>query len=122
VLGDNLNISNASSALLTISGPITMNANSITFSGTGTGGVSMGGVLSGTGGTILSGPGTVILGGANTFTGASTINAGILKIDAESRLGNNPASFNASQLQLNGGTLEHTATFSISESNRGITV
>jgi autotransporter-associated beta strand protein len=69
-----------------------------------------------------TGSGTTTLSGSNTYTGKTTISQGILKISAESKLGGNPGSSTADQLKLNGGTLQTTATFSIDDSNRGVTL
>ncbi len=71
---------------------------------------------------VKTSAGTLTLGGANTYTGTTVVNAGTLAIDAEQRLGNDPASFNAAQLTLNGGTLQATASFAIDDANRGITL
>ena len=46
----------------------------------------------------------------------------MLSIAAETGLGANPGSPTADQLTLNGGTLHTTATFSIDDTNRGITL
>jgi autotransporter-associated beta strand protein len=70
---------------------------------------------------IKDGPGLLILGGNNT-NGGLTINLGTVRIDAQTRLGRNPASFTANHLTLNGGVLETTATFAINDSNRGVTL
>src|ERR1051325_9685541 len=122
VLNDNVVVSNASTALFTISGSLSLGANTITFAGNGSGGTIHSGVISGTGGVTLTGQGVVTLSGANIFTGATLLNAGTLKINSETRLGANPGSFNAAQLQLNGGTLQSTATFAIDDANRGVTL
>jgi len=62
------------------------------------------------------------LTGVNTYTGITTLSAGTVQIFAESGLGSNPGAFSASQLTLNGGTLQTSGTFAIDDSNRGITV
>ncbi len=66
-----------------------------------------------------SGTGTWVLSGANTFTGATTINAGTLQVSADNNLGVAPGTATAGQLTLAGGTLEATAGFTLN-SNRGI--
>jgi len=78
--------------------------------------------LTGSGEVIQAGAGTTILSGSNTYTGKTFINAGILSIDSESRLGADPGAPTADQLTFNGGTLQTTATLAINDSNRGITV
>jgi len=85
-----------------------------TWSGVITGGVA-------TDGLTKNGSGTLTLTGANTYLGATTINTGTLVIDAETRLGTTPASYDAAHLTLAGATLRTTATTSIS-ANRGVTL
>lgn len=68
-----------------------------------------------------SGSGTLILGGANTYTGATYLNGGALKVSADNYLGVAPSSVAAGQLTFNGGTLQFGAAFSLS-ANRGITL
>lgn len=103
----------------------------LTSSTADAGGVVVSGVISETDttsgtGDVLSvvkdGAGVVTLSGSNTYRGTTTINEGVLAISAEDNLGANPDAFNAAQLQLDGGTLRTTASFSIDDANRGITV
>ncbi len=74
------------------------------------------------GAIIKDGPGTLVLGGNNTFTNTTTVNAGTLRIDAENRLGLNPAVYNPGHLTLNGGALQTLANVTIDDANRGITL
>ena len=72
-------------------------AASTTFSGT----------ISGDGGLIKQGAGTLTLAGTNTYGGSTNIAGGTLSISTDASLGG-PLSF----LQLNGGTLQSTASLS----------
>lgn len=56
------------------------------------------------------------------ITGTTTINGGTISIDDEANLGGDPVALNAAHLTLNGGTLRATATFSIDDANRGVTL
>lgn len=69
-----------------------------------------------------SGPGILVLTGANTYTGRTTAGGGTLRISGEQNLGGNPLNATADQLALAGGTLNTTASFSIDDANRGITL
>ncbi len=86
--------------------------------------LAVSGVISGADTSTLTktGAGTLTLSGANTYSGRTIINAGTIAINAENRLGANPAAFAADQLTLNGGTLQSSATFAIDDANRGITL
>lgn len=71
---------------------------------------------------VKSNTGTQVLSGVNTFTGKTTISGGVLSIAAETGIGGNPGASAVDQLKLDGGTLQTTATFSIDDANRGITI
>lgn len=78
--------------------------------------------LNGGGNLVKTGAGTLILEGDNNHTGRTVVNAGILSISSEDNLGDAPVAFNAAQLEIDGGTLQTTATFTINDANRGITI
>lgn len=67
------------------------------------------------------GVGILQLNSANTFTGKTTVNGGVLRISADNRLGTAPVSSVADQLTLNGGALRTYAAFTL-DANRGITL
>lgn len=127
--------------LLTIQNGATLNFfGNVTISGTkrgitlGTGGgiisvddtmvTELKNVITGVGSLTKAGPGSLKLStAANTYTGKTIANAGTLMIDSETRLGNNPASFTADQLTIqDGATLEAFASFTVDDSNRGMTL
>lgn len=78
-------------------------------------------IISGSGALTKSGNGTLTLGGNNTFSGKTTINAGAVSINADTRLGTAPGSLVSDQLTLDGGTLATTAQFTFN-TNRGVTL
>ncbi len=101
-------------------GAVTLGANRQVTVGGNT--LTVGGSIgdSGSGYTLTkAGAGTLALSGINTFSGATTINAGTLSIAADSGLGAVPAAATPGHLTFNGGTLEASETFEL-HANRGI--
>ena len=78
-------------------------------------------IATSTGTLTKTGAGTLTLSATNTYTGSTTINAGTVSINDDSRLGAAPGSATAGHLTLNGGTLQSTADFTLN-SNRGISL
>ncbi len=69
---------------------------------------------------IKIGNGVQELTGTNTFTGKTSVAAGLLRISSEANLGANPATFDLSHLILGGGGIETSANVTIDDSNRGV--
>ncbi len=67
------------------------------------------------------GAGTFVLNGSNAFTGSTTINGGLLRIDADLSLGTAPGAPSAGHITLNGGGLSSSATFTLN-ANRSISI
>ena len=63
----------------------------------------MNGVISGVGGFTKNGSGQTDLNGANTYTGATTLNSGILNLNGGAAIAN------TASLVVNGGTLNVNA-------------
>jgi fibronectin-binding autotransporter adhesin len=71
---------------LALGGNVTLGTHTLTMGGAGN--LTQSGVISGTGGLTKDGAGTVTLSGANTYSGATTISAGTLRLGASERIGN----------------------------------
>jgi fibronectin-binding autotransporter adhesin len=115
-------------ALRSLSGTNTLSGTSVVLAssslvGVDTGTLTLSGVLSGAAGNNLTkvGAGTLVLSGANSFSGATFINAGTVQIDSDARLGAVPGAVTSGQLTFNGGTLATTATMTLA-TNRGISL
>jgi fibronectin-binding autotransporter adhesin len=114
-LGADQSWANNSSSLLTISSNITNTGNTtpftLTLNGSGSGGTTIGGVISngGTTGTtalsINTTGGTTTVSGANTYTGGTTLSAGTLKMSGSGTLGGTSGA-----LTVDGGTLNLNGT------------
>ncbi|MCF7731598.1 MAG: Ig-like domain repeat protein [Akkermansiaceae bacterium] len=86
---------NGNSFSANLNGPVTMAATSTFDLGT-TGNMSIGGIVSGTGGLTKKGTGAgpLILSGNNSFTGPVTVQAGTLSVAALNRVGGGTATSN----------------------------
>ena len=88
---------------------------------TTSGGITLSGVMSGNAALNKISANTLTLSGANTYTGGTSVGAGILSINSDASLGAVPASVTASSITLGGGALQATASM-ILNANRGITM
>src|SRR5207249_2445899 len=105
----------------TVTNSSATNASTLTTGGDNTSTTFSGVIQDGNQQVLLTkaGTGTITLSGVNTYTGATAINGGVLSIAADNNLGAAPGSATPGQLAFGGGTLQTTATFTLS-SNRGI--
>jgi autotransporter-associated beta strand protein len=71
---------------LALTGNITLGANTLTAGGPGN--LTQSGVIAGTGGLTKDGSGTLTLSGNNTYSGATTVSAGTLRLGASERINN----------------------------------
>jgi fibronectin-binding autotransporter adhesin len=85
-LNNSVGITQNGSATNTISAPLTLATNQ-TWGGTGTGQIAITGVVSGNASITKNGSYTLVLSGANTYTGATTINSGTVRIQSNGALG-----------------------------------
>lgn len=95
------------------------NAN-LTFAGSGAANIT--GPLSLGSGSLTVNGGTWTVAPNNSFSGLSTINGGSLRITGSGSLGSVPASFNASQVTLDGGALESGSNVTLADGNIGISL
>jgi autotransporter-associated beta strand protein len=114
----------SAAATLTFGGGITpgptTNTTTLTLNGSNTGTNTIKGVLADNATGLLavskSGSGTWILSGANTFSGGTTVSAGILEFDTAPTLSNDTA------LQVNDGTLRFNVNSGTATVSTGVTV
>ncbi len=107
-------------ASVTGSGIVTDSAAAANFTVNNSGADTFAGTLTGSLALVKINSGTLTLSGVNTYSGNTTINGGTIAIGADSGLGAVPGSVTANSIVFGGGTLESTATFTLS-ANRGIT-
>lgn len=82
---------------------------------------TLSGNITGSGEVRQEGSGILVLSGSNSYTGATRIKAGKISVSSDANLGTAPISFSASHLDLDGGTLLATGTFTL-DNNRGVRV
>jgi fibronectin-binding autotransporter adhesin len=112
------NVANNSTSLETINNPFSMTAARTFTMTSGGGNITLGGVISGTGGGIsTAGTGTLTLSGANTYTGSTTVNANTLNIGSNSALGTGTLVINNAGAILDATGGDRTLTNSITMSN-----
>lgn len=106
-----------------ISAPLVL-ADNLVVNNTGSGGLTLSGIISGSGkGITKNGSGTLTLGnGANTYSGKTLVNAGIMRITGTTSLGPVPGAYTADQLTLNGGSLMNNTSDVILAANQGLTL
>jgi fibronectin-binding autotransporter adhesin len=75
------------------------------------------GSITGSLGLTLAGTSSLVLSGANSYSGLTSLNGGVLKISATNNLGNSAAT---NSISFNGGTLESTANTYDLGANRAI--
>src|SRR5271166_5231858 len=94
---------------LVSSKPITLNAGGGTFlADTGTTSI-LSGAIGGVGAWTKTGPGTLTLSAANTYSGGTNLNGGILAVNSDGSLGTGPLSFNGGTLAAGGGLVSSKA-------------
>lgn len=99
-LANDITIRQNSTGTLSLSGPISLGANTVTFDGFGT--TTATGGVSGAGAVQKNESGTVNLNAASTYSGGTTVSAGTLAT-------NNNAGFGTGTVNLAGGTIASTA-------------
>lgn len=122
----NLNGFSESVASLAGAGTITSSvAGAVTLAHVGNASTAFNGVIQNGSGTVAltkAGSGILTLSGANTYTGATTITAGSITINADNGLGTAPTTATPGHLVLNGGTLQTGITNLTLNANRGISL
>jgi fibronectin-binding autotransporter adhesin len=103
---------NAINAAIGLASPL-----NVTHAGTGL--MTFGGVVSGSGSLTKQGTGTVVLSGANTFNGGTMVSAGTLRGTVAGAFGGNTT---ASAITLGGGTLELFSSTATTFANSAVTV
>jgi fibronectin-binding autotransporter adhesin len=95
---------NSDAGTLTLSGDVATGGFALTFGGTSS--IIESGIISGTGGLIKNNAGTVTLSGVNTYSGATTLNGGVLLLNNANALpGGIGAAGGATALTINGGAV-----------------
>ena len=118
VLGSGGARTNSDAGTLTFSGGLSGATRPLTVGGAGN--TLINSVIATTTGTLTKdGAGTLTLTAVNTFTGATTLNGGVVAIAADSALGTPPGIATGSQISFGGGTLATSTSFTL-DSRRGV--
>jgi len=103
---------NAAAGNLTFGGIIDLFSTTLTVDGANSS--TFGGVIQGLGTVVKNGAGTLTLSGPSTFSGGSTVSAGVLALGNNSGAGTGPITLSGGELQASGGsrTIGNSVTFS----------
>ena len=121
------NVANNSTTLQTISLAMILSGNRTFTTSSGGGDLTIGGILSETGGArgiTKAGAGTLTLSGANSYTGLTTVSAGVLNIRHNTGLGTiagGTTVFSGAALQLQGGIVVGNETLTLDGTGIGST-
>jgi autotransporter-associated beta strand protein len=112
-----------SNGILTVSGPVTNGGFNLTLDGAGSNVVS--GLISGAGGLIKNGAGVAVLSGANSYTGITTVNSGLVLDGIGSTTAGAFGTFNAAANAINissGATVDIDGKASGNDFFYGVTI
>ena len=119
ISGGTLQVGNGGATGVLGTGPITDNSALLVLR---TGTITLSNAITGSGSITNNGTGTLVLAGTNTYLGSTTINTGLVQVVSSQPLGGTPAAFDPAHININVGELEASTSFSLSDTNTGVTV
>ena len=119
ISGGTLQVGNGGATGVLGTGPITDNSALLVLR---TGTITLSNAITGSGSITNNGTGTLVLAGTNTYLGSTTINTGLVQVVSSQALGGTPAAFDPAHININVGELEASTSFSLSDTNTGVTV